>query len=464
MNRFGLAVGVFAALVLPGLARAQDRVIPFTTWQAEQQAVVKGLPCKWVSLQGKYAGGRYDFLCKGGTWATVSLFMDKSRAVSDGVGEVRLQYIEWNPKVHPNAGEAFTAQKFLSFVVDRFVPASAAAEVLEAFWGESGKTWSGGGVGVRYSFEEQRDFNIHRLTVGGEGKVLSETGMGAGPARRMEAVTPSDAGLLKAPAGEVQWSAPPAVPAGPVKWTPGSADVAPVTLPVPTVGGGEDRVPHIAVPPALPVASQDSSTLERAKAALREAIGAKAPAPLETANPAELNTMPAPESLQKAAPPPAVSPTLVPDASEIDNGPKAPSNFDAYNKATELTRDIEKKANTQAILPSKVKPADEAQRMLAVTPTVPKTAPMPQPGPTLAPTPTPGVDNGPNTDATVPGTARPVRLSPEELESGGLGTYDPMNPARSKEIRPLPQLKFIPKAEPVRGGEVIQFEDEGSKL
>lgn len=462
MIRFGMAAGLFSALVAPALVCADDRVIPFTTWQAEQQAIVRGLPCKWVSMNGTYAGGRYDFLCKGGTWATVSLFMDKSDGVADGVGRIRLHYVDWNPKVHPSAGEAFVAQKFLGFVVDRFVPGSAAPSVLEAFWREGGRSWSGSGVQVSYSFDDQKDFNIHKLEIRGVGKSL--VGIGGVATREVTSgVTPSDAGLLKTPQG-VEWSAQPTPPAGPVRWTSSTVSVAPVPLPAPQEFGRSEPVPQILPPGGLPVATQDSSTLEKAKAALRGMLGQEQVPPLDRAHPSELDTSPAPESLARPAPLPGVSPSLVPDADEIANGPKAPSNFDAYNRATELTRDIEKRANTQVILPNKVVPVDEARKLLAVSPTAARPAPLAAPGPSLPATPTPGLDSEPNSDATVPGSGRPVRLSPEELESGGLGTYDPMNPQRSRQVRPLPQLQFIPRAEPLKGDEVIRFEDEGSKL
>lgn len=47
-------------------------MLPFTTFEAEQRAVTSKLPCKWISMGGGQGEARYDFLCKGGTWATVS--------------------------------------------------------------------------------------------------------------------------------------------------------------------------------------------------------------------------------------------------------------------------------------------------------------------------------------------------------------------------------------------------------
>jgi hypothetical protein len=133
--------------------------------------------------------------------------------------------------------------------------------------------------------------------------------------------------------------------------------------------------------------------------------------------------------------------------------------FFGFAKPCRFSSRVEKRANTQVLLPNKVVPADAAQKTLAVTPTAVS------PAPTLRAVPSPAAQqDAPATDATVPGRGKVVRLSAEEMETGGLGTYDPMNPARSREVRPLPQLRFIPKAEPVRGDEVIRFEDEGSRL
>ena len=66
---------------------------------------------------------------------------------------------------------------------------------------------------------------------------------------------------------------------------------------------------------------------------------------LVEATSAELNTAPAPESKVVPVAPPELSATLVPNTKDLVGGrARAPSNFDAYNRAVALTQDVEAKA------------------------------------------------------------------------------------------------------------------------
>ncbi|NBV54757.1 MAG: hypothetical protein EBR79_03490, partial [Proteobacteria bacterium] len=91
-------------------SQAPSRVIPFTNFAKEQQNILNSLPCKWVSQNGRLgrieSNQRYDFLCKGGIWGTISLFLNQSPSFENGISNLRLHYRAWNPEAHPSAGEA----------------------------------------------------------------------------------------------------------------------------------------------------------------------------------------------------------------------------------------------------------------------------------------------------------------------------------------------------------------------
>lgn len=412
---------------------ASSKMLPFTTYQKEVQAAMQDLPCKWVSMDGRlgpsYGSGRYDFLCKGGDWATVSLFYDKSN--SGGVGRVRLMYREWKDNVHPNAGEAFIAQQFLQHVMNRFVPANSAGKVMEGFWKDSSQDWAGDGVKIRFSLDTSRnDYHVRTLEVVGTATGLTTTPAAALPQPitakpvpmiAVPVVTPTDAGLSKVP--QVAPLAPVATPQ--IQEPAVVLPQAPVSLPVPqTTGAPVLPVKELQVPANAP-AAQITSTLIKA-------------------TPAELNTAPAPESLVAPAPLPPVSPSLIPSAeAAIIGREQAPSNFDAYNRAVELTKDLEKKAMIAA--PDRVKsvkPTPQAKaQATASKPAAHADVPV-------------GVDRerDPNAELGLPKDA--TVAAPQT----------PQDP-RFAPVRPLPQLKFIPKAEPLPASQdPIQFEDQGSGL
>jgi hypothetical protein len=220
------------------------------------------------------------------------------------------------------------------------------------------------------------------------------------------AITPSSAGLL---------SEPETLPTLPAVITP--------QIPL--------QVPLHA--PASPLRGAMPQTLvDRLGTMLGVTLAPSATEPLPIpVNPATLNTAPAPESLVKPTPPPVVSVTLVPSAEALSSGrAPAPSNFSVYTEAERLTRDIEQRAmqNNMNVSPSLVAP-------IAMPPsTTIENAAATLTSPTQPQTPTP---------ATPPAATEP-RFTPN---------------------RALPQLRFIPKAEPLdTTGDVIRFEDEGSGL
>lgn len=423
-------------------------VIPFTTFEAERQQVMEKLPCKWLSMAGGDGEARYDFLCKGGTWASVSLMLDKSARDPSGIGRVRLLYREWPEAVHPGGGEAYVAQQFLQHVGDHFIPANVVKEIQEAYWGRRDRTWRvWQNLAVSYTYEDKGQFVIRRLEILGRGKALEVRG----PA---PAATPNEAGLGKAevppqPAQQPRAVAPtvpaPAKPVAPVK------DSVFQPLPVFTPKGVSLTVPSPTAPVIVPL-----------------------PGTLQDARPEDISRQAEPSSLVRPQPPMPVSDSLVPDARGVINGrAKAPSSFDAYNKAEEMTRDVEAKAVEEARKESKVRAAVSGTVPSPAVPDVRKPAPPAKPGEQLNAVPTPQA-------ATEESEPLETPKGPENWPQGeGLGSPSsaPVDPAllnpnapvpgdpRFAPTRNLPQLQYIPKAQPLgRADEIIQFEDEKSGL
>lgn len=476
-----VAPAVLGALTTPTAWAEPGYVIPFTTYQLEQQAVVDGLPCKWISMDGRlgpsYGNSHYDFLCKGGQWATISLYLDRANGFDHGVGKVRLYYREWRDNVHPSAGEAFEAQKFLEYVVNRFVPASAGAQVLQAFWGDSKRSWKGTDVSVDYTLEEGKSYDVHKLEIAGQGTALmnvdgltireEQTVAAPGRAKAITArpvpiipvVTP-DAGLLKgqAPSPFLEDALHPTMvaPATNPPVTPVVTDAAVLPKPVDTAVPMTRVGDRLILPPALKGAETPA-----AKAPEQQQTQ---PDVLPAATAADVNTAPAPESLAKPAPLPPVSSSLVPDADAlVDGRVKAPSNFEAYNKASELTKSVEKRAMTSVeakpIVTPVAQPANatgQARETLALPPA--------RAASPVAPVATPQLSS---VSATVPVAgpmAVPAKAAAPSGEGLGLSMGGTAQPAR-EPARPLPQLQFVPKAEPLKSGDdVLQFEDEKSGL
>lgn len=434
---------------------AAHGMLPFTTFEREQRAITDGLPCKWISMGGGQGESRYDFLCKGGTWATVSLMMDKSALDGDGVGRVRLVFREWPETVHPGGGEAYVAQQFLQHVTAHFVPANLAKEVEAAFWYRRDRKWQiFRALDVSYTYENQDKFVLHRLEIRGRGKTIKLPGR----ISSQPAVTPTEAGLGTA---EVPAVATKPIPAKPI------APLPPQPLPVLQKRDGEVKMQNDGVN-TVPAGDIPAPPVDDAN-----------PKALKPATAAEVNTSPEPSSLEKPAAP-SISSTLIPTAEErIIKRPKAPTNFDAYNKAEELTKEFEAKATNDRV-PDKVKPAPPVTELPADAPvampatdapTVPNHA-SDTPTASVQATPTPSMDAE---------SAEPLE-TPKQAKDWpqGEGLGNPTTPAapqpeltlpsvesdaRFNPTRTLPQLKFIPKAVPLqRADEVIQFEDEGSGL
>lgn len=420
--------------------RAVTQAMPFTTYQQEINAAMQALSCKWISMDGRvgpsYGGGRYDFLCKGGDWATVSLYIDKGNG--GGVGKVRLLFREWKDQMNPNAGEAFVAQKYLQHAVYRFVPAARAGEVMESFWRSDARTWEEGGVRIKYTLEQEPQYAVHRLEIAGDGKTLAPVVV---PVPVKAVVTPTDAGLAK-PVPVLPATLPNvSVPASAVVVAPinrPTAVIAPITSSVPAPimpvfpAPAEPDAAAVLPVPGQAVAKPVSGGLVVPASAPAGPVEAPVvPSPtLPKASPAELNTAPAPESKVKPTPPPPTPANLVPNKDEVLMGrERAPSNFDAYNRAVELTKDVEKKAMISGG---------------KAAPVAPKKAAAPT-GAVVVPAPAPGVDENSATPAAA---------------------LDGKAEGQSRTLRPLPQLQFVPKAEPLKepGDEVIRFEDEGSRL
>jgi hypothetical protein len=431
---------------LPAAQSGHQGALPYTTYSAETDAATNKLYCKWTSQDGRDGAGRYDFLCVGGNWATVHLMLDKSHKVGNGLARVRLLWREW-PADHPASAENVVAQQFLQYTADRFIAPKLAPEVMQSFFGSRARDWQNGDVRLHYDLSDQGNYRIHRLEIIGLGTALKIP-------HAPEAPDTSFDKKLKT-------------------WPANNADLPTRQIPVLTP---TDRLPL-----QLPPQPEESKSILPALPLSQP----KAAAP-QPATPADINTQPAPESLKKPVAAPTPSVTLVPSGVAH---PTAPSNFDIYNKAQQLTRDVEEKAFGKAP-PPKALPTPQSTGGLV--------KPGATPVPPLVPVPTPAVS------ATQPPLGPVKVISPATATSGtsnllegeGLGSpsttpQESMTPAQKaaqkagKTIdtpstvapwdqpqptganRPLPQLKFIPKAQPLNDGpadQTIQFEDEKSKL
>ncbi|PZP39288.1 MAG: hypothetical protein DI585_04560 [Pseudomonas fluorescens] len=527
---YGVALGVLVGVLSVSQSHAEqiqilrrapastEGLVAFTNFQREEQAITQNLPCKWISKDGRlgpsYGNARYDFLCKGGDFATISLYLDKSQ--QSGVGKVRLLYRDWPANTNPNAGEAETAMKFLQHVVGRFVPASIAGGVSDAFWSQKSQTFSQPGIDIKFTLEKGSKFNVRRLEITGTDRELSPQAVplipvdggltritpapqvpsqvfiygkdgepvpaperilpGVAvttpmPAATLPApttvtvVTPSDAGLAKPVETPAQINILPAVPGNIV---PQPAQLAPsnyrdttaaepeVDTPLPTLPQSGNKIPNpegqgLTIPANAPAGPLQLAPAPKAP----ETVPAQ---PLQEATPAELYTAPAPESKEVPAAPPEPSAKLVPNTQDITSGGttgRAPSNFDAYNRAMELTKDVETRAQVSRVEVAKVtasKPAEEIKSQTTV-PALKPAAQTPAPAPAAVPTKAQGEGLGTQ--------QMPTQASILEDMGQPQNYQGPSNAT----ARPLPQLKFVPKAEPLQSpDQVIQFEDERSKL
>lgn len=393
-------------MLAPAPAFAASGVIPYATYTVEQKEILGQLPCKWISMGGRigpsHGGGRYDLLCKGGTWGTVSLFLDRKGA--DGIGNVRFIYTDWNPQIHPNAGEAVMAEVFLQHILNRLVPATLAKSVREAFWDGTADAWIRAGVRVTVSHEEKPNQVWRKVEISGMG-------------RPTPGLTRDDSPMFERPA----------VSTGLVQDTPpaNTDDDTRVQAPI-------HILPKPGAVPMKPSAAGEGL-------AVPDSAPASAPKALIPAAPAELNTAPAAETLVPIKAPPVISASLVPDADMLTRGrAKAPSNFDFYNKAEALTRAEEIRAlGTVTATTPGVKPVVRDGSAVQAPPAVS--------GPSVAPMDSPAAA-APVASPVVPPAAAPAL-------------------PQDKAPRALPQLQFVPRAEPLdTTKDVIQFEDDKSAL
>jgi len=382
-------------------ALAQDtssKLLAQSPFDAETRNLMASLPCTWAAMGGRtgpsYGAERFDFVCKGGTWGTVTLLLDASDTEPPFLTRLRLGYRN-TAKTHPvMAQDAATAEHFLQSILNRYVPSTDAARARKNFWEADNSRSRTNGITTR-TWAERNATGTHQWL-----EIQFPERFKAAPRPERPPITVGSGLLTPTPQGA----------------TVGQPMVQVPLLPKPTNTRG-------AAPKTL---------LDK----LGNLVGISAteirPAPYPVLiDPAQLNTEPAPESLVSATPPPVVSSTLVPDAAILSGGrAPAPTNFNQYNKAEDLTRDIEQKAAQTT-----------TGLMQKASPTVPVTS-----GPRLQAVPTPQVNTGLQNPA--PQTQAPAQPDPR---------YTPN--------RALPQLKFIPKAEPLNTApDVIRFEDEGSGL
>jgi hypothetical protein len=129
-------------------------------------------------------------------------------------------------------------------------------------------------------------------------------------------------------------------------------------------------------------------------------------------------------------------------------GSAAPSNFDIYNKAEALTR-------PEAI---RAFGGTAKAKVLPASPTTPVPTPVVNATSLKA---TGGLATAPS-ESVAPVAKPQPQAQPQQQpqpQPQQPSTYTPSN------LRPLPQLQFVPRAEPLPNpGQTIQFEDEKSKL
>jgi hypothetical protein len=168
---------LFFVLLLPAPVWASaggQGIFSFIPYTRAALAATGMLDCRWMSTaphgRARYADAQgYDFLCKGGTWGTVTLMYDKGRR-EDSLHRVRLIWREWDPAHHPAGGEANIANIYLGFVVDHFIPQKYAAAVRQAFWSQRSQRWSGRLVNAWYEWERRETYALHRLEITGTGE------------------------------------------------------------------------------------------------------------------------------------------------------------------------------------------------------------------------------------------------------------------------------------------------------
>ncbi len=170
---YGAEAGILNK-ILSGQTKTSEtpQVIPFTTFDAERQAAQKNLACKWVSIPPAHQRSDFDFLCKGGTWATISYMLDRNKQDSSALGRARLVWRQWHPDAHPSGGEAHSVQPFLTHILHHLIPANQAQDVEYAFWQTKNRTWENADLKITYTHNPKADHNLHRLEIIGKAPKL----------------------------------------------------------------------------------------------------------------------------------------------------------------------------------------------------------------------------------------------------------------------------------------------------
>ena len=153
--------------------------LTYTNFAHTSQQITEGLPCKWVSTQNRWSDRqKYDLLCTGGDWGTVTVMVDKASKHADQVGRIRLLWRNWDPKVHPAWGESQTAAIFLNFILNNFVPKRFVHEIQHAFWQQSREVWRGRYASMYYNYEQKNGYGLHKLEITGRGTVPEQLPQG----------------------------------------------------------------------------------------------------------------------------------------------------------------------------------------------------------------------------------------------------------------------------------------------
>lgn len=384
---------------------AQDGLLAQSPFDAETRNLMESLPCTWAALSGRvgpsYGSERFDFSCKAGTWGTVTLLLDASESEPPYVTRIRLGYRDTSRNQPVMAKDAAVAEHFLQTILNRYVPAAHAKRVRNTFWaGSSDRTF----------LANTRTYTWSEETITGASHWL-EVRLPTRPSDAQNTPQPRTQSLGQT--GEGLLSTQPKTETIP--------QAVNIPLNAPSKPDTRGNAPE--------------TLLDK----LGNLVGVSAtqikPAPYPVLiDPSKLNTAPAQESRVAPTPPPVVSSSLVPDAAVLSGSrAPAPTNFSEYNKAEQLTRDIEQKAAQTT-----------TGLMQQASPTTP--------APSLNAVPTPAVQTQPQ-GAAATGLEAPKQPATQQPEP------------RFTPDRALPQLKFIPKAEPLdTHTDVIRFEDEGSGL
>ena len=142
--------------------------IIYTHFNVEKQELMDSLPCEWShGRSGVWDTSYYDFGCHGGKWGGVSLFLDEHPTDKNYIHRIRLLWKEWDQGNHYMNEEA-VADKFLTEVVNRFVPAPIANDVKRLFYSNKDSTITMDGAEIIYTLTPHKTYDLHRLEIRGK--------------------------------------------------------------------------------------------------------------------------------------------------------------------------------------------------------------------------------------------------------------------------------------------------------